>query len=705
MMQNDPNFIAKANPNWATGVATPKKKKGTFLTSLIPTLGGSGGALAGGAAGAALGSVVPGLGTAIGGLVGALIGGAGGSAGGKVLQNSAEGEADLGKGVAGEALLGGVTSLPIGSGLKLAGAGIKALGGVGSKAAVNTAVKATGGTAAKTSLAGRLRTLGDNALTSQYGTISKPFARSTDPKATISTLAGAGITKPADAERIASAITGGSGIITKATADAVGTAKGVNTSGLDEVLEQAISNNGLVDADAKSVRQIFKAQMGKLNGGPAGSLATGADPDASIGVIRALEKRIANLSGKGDNYRLSTPERLDQAAVLKLVRDELEDRLFVGAGANGGVASALTPKVRDTLTGLFPDNPKWTQYVDDNIFGSKTVDELRSSVAPFVKVGKIIDEGERNAMTFGGRVGNAFAGGGNGLLDTLGGAATNVLKNPAARVAGTTLRTAADLVGGSGAKPAVRGLTDALAGVAGTQGVVPLIARQGGSRIAVNALTDPESDAGAMPIDPTIQPGFTTNPAGTLDQTATTPPEEQENPFGASSADFAQAYTKALAAGDEEAAAQLKQLYALSTDWESSQQAPGLGSLSATTGQALATSSNGLSTLDQLEGLFQQAGSGGGQIGGRVQTFLGNAGLDDNAAAYTSLAESATSQLAKAINGSGTVSDADAAALIKALPQLTDNPRVAAAKFAALRARLQGSQSNALLYGGGISEE
>ncbi len=212
-------------------------KKGNFLTSLLPTGGGVGGALGGAAAGAAIGSVVPVLGTAIGGIAGAILGGAGGSALGKVGENAIEGESDLGKGVGEEALFGGLTALPVGAGFKLARAGAKVATGLGKKAAgdlvqeagVQTIGKGTikrgvanarfddragaalerlganttpspipgvaqpSGTLVNpstltaaidplsTSVSGRLKSAGDKALLAQYGTISKPFARSTDP--------------------------------------------------------------------------------------------------------------------------------------------------------------------------------------------------------------------------------------------------------------------------------------------------------------------------------------------------------------------------------------------------------------------------------------------------------------------------------------------------------------------------------------------
>lgn len=87
------------------------KKKGNFVSNLLPTIGGIGGGAAGGAAGGALAgtALLPGVGTAVGGLIGALAGGAGGGAAGKVAQNKLEGNS-LGNGVGGQALEQGVLS-------------------------------------------------------------------------------------------------------------------------------------------------------------------------------------------------------------------------------------------------------------------------------------------------------------------------------------------------------------------------------------------------------------------------------------------------------------------------------------------------------------------------------------------------------------------------------------------------------------------
>lgn len=444
-----------------------QQPQSNFLADLLPAGGGIGGALAGAAGGAALGSVVPGIGTVIGGLLGGVIGGAGGSAAGQFGKNVATGEQDLGKDVAKEAILGGVFSAPPIRLLRGAGAlgkaGIGALRG--GESALGQGVKETGKEAfergfiggPKTALdgsrlttAGKLTDAGNRSLMSQYGTISSRFARSTDPKNTIGTLANAGIIKPIDAERVASAITGSDGIVTRAVSNAVGRAGGVSTKNLRQVFNDAVANAGLVQKDAESVARVFEAQLGKLAGGARGSLSVKANPTEVLGVMRSLEKRIAALTGKGDTFALPTPERLDQASVLKLVRDELEDQLYNAAGANKQLTGILTPEMRNELVSLMPGNKQWANYVDKNIIGAKTVGELRSSTSPFVRIGKIIDEGDRNAMTFGGRAGNAAGNVRSMAVGVIG----DLVQGPVAQGSGRLLRAA----GGGGRPPVPTGI-------------------------------------------------------------------------------------------------------------------------------------------------------------------------------------------------------------------------------------------------------
>lgn len=124
-------------------VQPAKKKKGNFLTSLIPSVGGIGGAAGGAALGTAL---LPGIGTIAGGLIGGALGGGAG----KVAENQVEGS-KLTSGVAGEAALNGV----LGAGpLRLGKLGIDTVRGVKAGASLTDALTRAGTNAAKSSVRG-----------------------------------------------------------------------------------------------------------------------------------------------------------------------------------------------------------------------------------------------------------------------------------------------------------------------------------------------------------------------------------------------------------------------------------------------------------------------------------------------------------------------------------------------------------------------
>lgn len=128
------------------------------------------------------------------------------------------------------------------------------------------------------------------------------------------------------------------------------------------------------------------------------------------------------------------------------------------------------------------------------------------------------------------------------------------------------------------------------------------------------------------------------------------------------------------------------------------------GGLNSTTATQVAASANATNTLDQLESLFGTAGGGSGRLSGSLKNALAKGGLDGNTQTYNDLSAASVSQLARALNGGGQVSDADAAVVVQALPKITDNKDVAARKFAALRARLMAARQNSLFYGGGSGD-
>jgi len=258
----------------------------------------------------------------------------------------------------------------------------------------------------KTSTAGQLRLKAAQALLDQYGTIDKPMARSANALENVQKVADAGFVKPAEVENIINNITGANGKVTKLTQKLISTAKPVDTSSdINKIIDEQIALNGLSGtSDEKAVRASIDAQLNRLPSRREGSI-TGLDqPEDVFDTIKALEKRSADLKGKsGNNYRMTTPERGDKANVLDSITDVLKDRLYGGANIEG----VLTPEVASELKSLAPKNEKWANYVDNTIMKSGDVGELRSTVAPFVNMGKIIDNQYMNYGTPGQRVGDA----------------------------------------------------------------------------------------------------------------------------------------------------------------------------------------------------------------------------------------------------------------------------------------------------------
>lgn len=258
----------------------------------------------------------------------------------------------------------------------------------------------------KTSAAGQLRLKATQALLDQYGTIDKPTARSAFALENTQKVADAGFTKPADVENMINNITGANGKVTKLTQKLVSSAKPVDTeSDISKILDQQIALNHLSGtSNETAVRKEVEAILKSLPSRQEGSI-TGLDqPEDVFDVIKAFERQSADLKGKsGNNYRMTTPERTSQAKVLDSLSGVLKDRLYSGTN----IKNILTPDVANDLKSLAPKNEKWSNYVDNTIMKANDIGELRSSVAPFVNMGKVIDNQYMNYGTHGQRVGDA----------------------------------------------------------------------------------------------------------------------------------------------------------------------------------------------------------------------------------------------------------------------------------------------------------
>lgn len=635
------------------------KPKRNFWLDQLSTVGGIGGGIAGSL-------VAPIAGTAAGAGIGSALG--------ETLENILDPTTGDWGNVGEEAALGAV----FGAGpLKLGKAGLGAL-----KGGIKAGGKEVGEQVLKSSTKGKLLDLSNKALASQYGTISKPVARETQSLKTISQLADMGIFKPKDAERIASSITGGEGILTQQVSKAIGQAGVVPTSTIKSVLKNSIQTNGLSGLPGeKAITATVEAQLK--------SLKNGSTPEGIMNVIRQLERDASGYLGKGGTSHLPTSLDKRKAAVLFEVRDELEKQLFDTAGANKNLGNVLTPELREQLVKLQPKSKEWQNFVDQNVMQAQDVGALRSAQAPFVKIGKLIDEADINAMTFGGRMGNSVNGG--SIANTLMNVGAKTLRNPAARAGSRMLRGAAN-----GASLAIGPQTKK--GIAARVALGPNIVggAMDGTADAMSledALVDQSSDPNMSAQMNSPTPNINSN----VNMPTSYPNTQQQSSGNPYSRENLMADIQRDPANADKYIAYFSQLE------EIFKPAGGFDDMSQGTRNSLASADNALNTVSQLEEMFNAAGGGGGRIGGKLKNLTAGAGFNEEAKVYNSMADASVTQIAKALAGSGagTVSDMDAKVIMQALARFSDNPNEAAAKFAALRQRLEAAKNNSLMYGGG----
>jgi len=607
----------------------PVAKKGNFLTSLIPTAGGTAGALGGAAAGAALGSVVPVVGTAVGGLLGALLGGAGGSAIGKVGENVVEGESDLGKGVAGEALLGGLTSTPLTAGFKLAKAGAKVATGIG-----KTSAKQLTQEAGQLAIPKRANTL--QALAGQ---------EIADTAAGTTTRASGGLANTLrGAATNADTRTSGFGVGQKLKGNTITPERSAElydfarTNGIKPgtPISQAKSAQDLLnkttadlDSTLESInRTVSKDEINAINAAAAAKVAE----DATItGTTRTLDK----LAGKVTNAK--------DIKALEAIRREADNIAFNQNGAGKTSAAAQARSIRESI--------------DDAITALSP--EYKATKGAYVNAKDILELSSKNA--------NSTKGGLNILGNSIG-----------SQVIPGGISKAASAIGGAGNTLVSAGANTTGQGIFGAATRESLLGQRPG-------LT------GDVPIDETLvqdplaaeqvqRPSTLTGEAmnsNTLTQPAAS------NPFGISLSDVAAQMTNALSTGDTKGYATLADLYDRINEYESAQNTVAKP-LSAEASKTVANATSGLESLNALEGMINQGGvpkgtivPGRSLVGGLGANVLGTS-------TYDTTARNIQDVITRLRSGAA-ITDQEAAFYNSQLPQAFDDPEAIAAKLGVFR--------------------
>jgi hypothetical protein len=95
-----------------------------------------------------------------------------------------------------------------------------------------------------------------------------------------------------------------------------------------------------------------------------------------------------------------------------------------------------------------------------------------------------------------------------------------------------------------------------------------------------------------------------------------------------------------------------------------------------------------LAGLQQLQGLFENAGGGQSHLG-YIQRGLGMARVNTDVEAYDKLRKTIAVPLARAMGEKGPLSDLDIRTWVNALPDITDSPEAARTKIQFLSRQLQ----------------
>jgi hypothetical protein len=333
--------------------APQPQNKGFRLSDLLPIAG----AVVGGIAGAPLGGV-------------GAIGGSGvGSSLGEALRQRLEGEkSNVGK-IATEGafgLAGGAVGKVAGKAL---GLGVKAL------------PKASG-----------LGKAGTSVIASQYN-VPRSTARVLKMNETLSRLSDYGLSNIDDVASKSRLVTGESGLITKLTRQAVSKAKPVSTDGLLNMVDDLVTREGgkLTAADKKAVFRFMQSELKSLYGGAGGSLSTKSRPLDIFDTIQRLEKTASSFGVNKASHQL-TPQEQGFRKVYQQLADELKDRLFRQSGADRALVSNVLRNVDPgQLQGIGP------KFFDD-LSRVKTVGELRSLAAPFVRGAQLAAETEAGSQ-------------------------------------------------------------------------------------------------------------------------------------------------------------------------------------------------------------------------------------------------------------------------------------------------------------------
>lgn len=252
-------------------------------------------------------------------------------------------------------------------------------------------------------------------LLDQYGTLERPYRRMVggDPAGVLNTLYDDyGLKTPAEVQYAANHVTGKDGTVSKMTRQLAASAENVPTAITESWLNNILADNGLTEAEMKSIKSQVQAVLNRT--GENGY----SDGATTLQVIKNLEGKIRDIKGQSGTYHNMSYADKCRASALQSVRDELTDRLW----ANADISKVMTDKNLNELRAMYKDNPTWQNFVNNKLAKAKDGAEMRALMKPLVNGGHIIEGAQMTAGSVGEKLAGAAAKAGSAK-----GAAKNVL--------------------------------------------------------------------------------------------------------------------------------------------------------------------------------------------------------------------------------------------------------------------------------------
>jgi hypothetical protein len=494
---------------------------------------------------------------------------------------------------------------------------------------------------------------------------------------------------------------------------------------MDEATNYALSSGGRgTRVDTQSLLPSINVAINKI---PANALDDAARARLSKQMTDALTSTTSPIktanSLRADAARMtgkftSTTADTETARLYNQVADQIESKVYAAmpeSQVNAMYANTVG-EFRQRAADMATSNRKmakaYTKLADElEAMPNKTIKNYRSFKKDFVdisKISKMTDEAG------GGRSLNNMAG--NGLFGrAIGGTADALLESPlaaATTAAGVVTRKAANAFNSGTAQKALKGA-----------GLV------GGGLLALSQLGQDNSAGRAMTTAPTTLEK-TLNSAN-VSQTSQQPTANDialqvYNAYGMNGdaglgvatlggytlQQLEDGYTKAMTAGDTQAAKQLAdmidQLYTkqefvdnmVNTSIEQQ------GALSSGGQYADLTSSqqnqiigyqNAASSIDELENLFNQAGGGQGFLMGNIANIASQFGLNNGVQLYNAQRQALINTIKAAIGKTDAANtEPEVQRLLLMIPETSDNQAVAQGKLDSLRQTMNSMLNNAL---------